>query len=191
MICELRPHSRPATAMRPGPGRGRLDLSHAGVSVPCCTRVWKANRERSARLPQVRLRALPVPGRQGQTKERRHHGDRPRDGGLRLGHRPADQIGTGAVTDPNRNRARSFTTTAPKSAVAHGRRRNSVGRNPRLLYIAGYDQRRRLDRGKHGTHIRSCGNQPAHQNLINRRHSAPSPAMHDRVEPSSNPRCRG
>ncbi len=63
--------------------------------------------------------------------------------------------------------------------------------NPRLLYVAGYDQRPQLDRGRPETYTRSCGTQPAYQSLIHRRLLVPPPAMRDSLEPSSNPRCRG
>ena len=64
--------------------------------------------------------------------------------------------------------------------------------NPRACYEPAHADARLLDRGSSKTKPRSCGNQPAHESLLNRRLSALSPAV-DVVQKHSawaEPECR-
>jgi hypothetical protein len=49
--------------------------------------------------------------------------------------------------------------------------------NPRACYEPAHADARLLDRGSSETKPRSCGNQPAHESLLNRRLSVLSPAV--------------
>jgi hypothetical protein len=64
--------------------------------------------------------------------------------------------------------------------------------NPRACYEPAHADARLLDRGSSKTKPRSCGNQPAHESLLNRRLSALPPAV-DVVQQHSawaEPECR-
>ena len=64
--------------------------------------------------------------------------------------------------------------------------------NPRACYEPAYADARLLDRGSSETKPRSCGNQPAHESLLNRRLTALPPAV-DAVQKHSawaQPECR-
>ena len=64
--------------------------------------------------------------------------------------------------------------------------------NPRACYEPAHADARLLDRGSSKTKPRSCGNQPAHESLLNRRLSALPPAV-DVVQKHSawaEPECR-
>ena len=64
--------------------------------------------------------------------------------------------------------------------------------NPRACYEPAHADARLLDRGSSKTKPRSCGSQPAHESLLNRRLSVLSPAVDVVQKPSAwaEPECR-
>ena len=115
-------------------------------------------------------RALSGPVAQGQENDGRLHRDRPRAGGLHVGHRSR-----GRATQPAESRADSrrdhpvISTGSGRQSMADSSRTGGGGATagelpPDTTWPASVDAR--IKTGQPRTHTRECGSQPAHQSLI-------------------------
>ena len=141
------------TGRTPGPARG-------GAGKGAGDRVEGA-------APAVR--PLPPPGRGGQEREPGHRRDRARDGGLRLGDRARGSARGRRLSRPSTGTGSGeIDTTHPSlTRIAHGRGRRTEG-NPRdPLCGRSPTPAPRPRQPRDGTG--SCGSQPAHQSVIDRR----------------------
>ena len=114
------------------------------------------------------VRALSAPGRGRQAQGRGDHGDRARDGRLHLGDRPprpattSDRV-TGLASEGDRSASAHLVSEAP------GGRQGPVGEPSSPVMSRPPADARPLERGSPETKPRSCGSQPAHESLFNRR----------------------
>ena len=175
---------RPATAGRGGcwsraPGATASGSRHGPDPGPAGGGAGRGTGDRlEGAAPAVR--PLPPPGRGGQEREPGHRRGRARDGGLRLGdRRPGPARGRRRLSRSSAGTSSEEDIGYPRLIrIAHGRGRRTEGnpRDPLCGRPPTPAPRPRQPRDGTG----SCGSQPAHQSVIDRRLQLPPPAMRDR-----------